>query len=99
MPRGKEVARVAKTIMAQEAVFCYAKRPFERKQRMNDQESLREQLALLKDEHRDLDDAIQALSQRAMPDMIQIQRLKKKKLQLRDEIAQIESQLLPNIIA
>jgi len=65
----------------------------------NSQEALKEQLMLLKDEHRDLDDAIQALSVRANPDMLQIQRLKKRKLQLRDEIIQIESKLLPDIIA
>ena len=46
-----------------------------------------------------LDDAINALSQRATPDMIQIQRLKKKKLTLRDEIIRTESKLLPDIIA
>jgi hypothetical protein len=66
---------------------------------MSNQDALLEQLTALKDEHRDLDDAIQALSQRAMPDMIQIQRLKKRKLQLRDEITKIESNLLPDIIA
>ena len=66
---------------------------------MSQQENLKEQLEHLKAEHRDLDDAIQALSQRAMPDMIQIQRLKKRKLVLRDEIMKIESQLLPDIIA
>lgn len=66
---------------------------------MSDQEKLRERLALLKAEHRDLDDAILALSQRAVPDMLQLQRLKKRKLQLRDEITKAESQLLPDIIA
>jgi hypothetical protein len=66
---------------------------------MNEQEKLKEQLEHLKAEHRDLDDAIQALSQRTMPDMIQIQRLKKRKLVLRDEILKIESKLLPDIIA
>ena len=66
---------------------------------MNEQEKLKEQLEHLKAEHRDLDDAILALSQRAMPDMIQIQRLKKRKLVLRDEIIKIESKLLPDIIA
>jgi hypothetical protein len=66
---------------------------------MNQQDDLKERLAHLKDEHRDLDDAIQALSQRAVPDMIQIQRLKKRKLALRDEIIKIESNLLPDIIA
>jgi hypothetical protein len=66
---------------------------------MNEQENLQERLAQLKAEHRDLDDAIVALSQRGVPDMIQIQRLKKRKLQLRDEIAKIDSKLLPDIIA
>ncbi len=66
---------------------------------MSQQDELMERLAELKAEHRDLDDAISALSQRTMPDMIQIQRLKKRKLQLRDEINQIESKLLPDIIA
>jgi hypothetical protein len=66
---------------------------------MSKQEELIERLAHLKDEHRDLDDAITALSQRAVPDMIQIQRLKKRKLQLRDEINKLESNLMPDIIA
>ena len=66
---------------------------------MNNQEKLRERLELLKAEHRDMDDAIQALSQRSVPDMLQLQRLKRKKLLLRDEIDRIESQLLPDIIA
>lgn len=66
---------------------------------MSERENLKERLEALKSEHRDLDDAIQALSQRAVPDMIQIQRLKKRKLFLKDEILKIESQLLPNIIA
>jgi hypothetical protein len=66
---------------------------------MNREEELIERLEALKAEHRDLDDAILALSQRAVPDMIQIQRLKKRKLQLKDEILQVESSILPDIIA
>lgn len=66
---------------------------------MSDQEKLKERLVVLKAEHRDMDDAILALSQRAVPDMLQLQRLKKRKLQLRDEITKAESQLLPDIIA
>ncbi|MDD4617292.1 MAG: DUF465 domain-containing protein [Alphaproteobacteria bacterium] len=66
---------------------------------MNEQEKLQELLAQLKAEHRDLDDAITALSQRANPDMLQVQRLKKRKLVLRDEIIRVESELLPDIIA
>lgn len=66
---------------------------------MNEQEKLMDLLGQLKAEHRDLDDAIHALATRAVPDMIQIQRLKKRKLQLRDEISRVESKLLPDIIA
>ena len=66
---------------------------------MDREAELLERLAELKAEHRDLDDAISALSQRAVPDMIQIQRLKKRKLYLKDEILRVESQILPNIIA
>jgi hypothetical protein len=66
---------------------------------MSNQIKLKERLELLKAEHRDLDDAIHALSQRVVPDMLQLQRLKKKKLQIRDDIIRIESELLPDIIA
>ena len=66
---------------------------------MNEQEKLHDLLIQLKGEHRDLDDAIHALSLRAVPDMVQIQRLKKRKLQIRDEITRVESKLLPDIIA
>jgi hypothetical protein len=66
---------------------------------MEDTQQLNEALSLLKAEHRDLDDAIMALSQRATPDLLQLQRLKKKKLQLKDQITQIEARLLPDIIA
>jgi len=64
-----------------------------------EQEKLKETLNILRAEHRDLDDAINALSGLAVPDMIQIQRLKKKKLTVRDEIIKAESKLLPDIIA
>lgn len=66
---------------------------------MSNQEKLHEKLEAFKAEHRDLDDAILALAQRSMPDMIQLARLKKKKLQIRDDIIRIESELLPDIIA
>lgn len=66
---------------------------------MSDQDKLKERLELLVSEHRDMDDAIQALALRVVPDMLQLQRLKKKKLQIRDDIIRIESQLLPDIIA
>ena len=61
--------------------------------------ALRRKLVELKTEHRDLDDVIARLAERQPFDQIQLQRLKKRKLQLKDLIAQIESQLLPDIIA
>ncbi len=64
-----------------------------------DVEGLRARLSMLKLEHNDLDAAVGALEALAGPDQIQIARLKKKKLSLRDEISRIEDQLLPDIIA
>jgi len=64
-----------------------------------DVEALRARLSLLKQEHQDLDAAVGALAALAGPDQIQIARLKKKKLALRDEISRIEDQLTPDIIA
>lgn len=64
-----------------------------------DMDELAQRLELLKIEHRDLDDAIVALSEPAVPNMLQIARLKKRKLLLRDEISWCEDQLLPDIIA
>ena len=64
-----------------------------------DVEALRARLSMLKLEHNDLDAAVGALEALAGPDQIQIARLKKKKLSLRDEISRIEDQLLPDIIA
>ncbi|HTP81597.1 MAG TPA: DUF465 domain-containing protein [Alphaproteobacteria bacterium] len=61
--------------------------------------ALRRRLVELKTEHRDLDDVISRLSERQPFDQIQLQRLKKRKLHLKDLISQIENQLLPDIIA
>ena len=66
---------------------------------MTDMDKLREQLAALQTEHRDLDDVIHQLIERAPYDPLQIQRLKKRKLVLKDQIARLESELLPDIIA
>lgn len=60
---------------------------------------LRTQLARLSQEHRDLDAAIEALQVSPGSDLIQVQRLKKRKLVLRDRINAIEDQLTPDIIA
>ena len=60
---------------------------------------LERKLSELRIMHRDLDDSIDALSANANFDYLQIKRLKKQKLQIKDQIAQIESALLPDIIA
>ena len=57
------------------------------------------ELARLQQEHRDLDAAIEALHQSPAPDLLRMQRLKKRKLQLRDRISFIEDQITPDIIA
>jgi hypothetical protein len=64
-----------------------------------EERELRAQLARLQQEHRDLDAAIAALQESPGADIIQVQRLKKRKLQLRDRITFIEDQLTPDIIA
>lgn len=67
---------------------------------MTDEEEdvLKARLAQLKQEHRDLDAAIAALGS-SLSDQLQLTRLKKRKLQLKDQIARIEDSLLPDIIA
>lgn len=60
---------------------------------------LEQKLAELKTAHRDLDDAIEALVGTGSRDQLQLQRLKKQKLALKDDIARVESALVPNIIA
>jgi hypothetical protein len=59
----------------------------------------RAELAHLRQEHQDLDDSIHALEARPQVDQLQIARLKKKKLVLRDQIAKLEDRLMPDIIA
>lgn len=66
---------------------------------MEDLEEIKRQLADLKTEHRDLDDVIARLIEHAPFDQIQLQRLKKRKLSLKDQMSRLESQLLPDIIA
>ncbi len=65
----------------------------------SEERELREQLARLQQEHRDLDAAISALQHSPGSDLLQVQRLKKRKLYLRDRISFIEDQLTPDIIA
>ena len=64
-----------------------------------DTEALKARLAVLKSEHRDLDDVIARLSEHVPFDQLRLQRLKKRKLLLKDQILKIESELLPDIIA
>lgn len=66
---------------------------------MNHDDVLRAELQALRQEHRDLDDSIAALEAGTFPDMLQIRRLKKRKLVLKDRIARIEDELTPDIIA
>ncbi|MFW2544198.1 YdcH family protein [Primorskyibacter sp. 2E107] len=66
---------------------------------MKTDDVLRVELEVFKREHRDLDEAIRALQATGTADQITLQRLKKKKLHLKDKIALIEDRLLPDIIA
>lgn len=65
----------------------------------DEERELRTQLARLLQEHRDLDAAIEALQVSPGSDILQVQRLKKRKLVLKDRITFIEDQLTPDIIA
>lgn len=62
-------------------------------------EMLRERLNQLKQQHRDLDAAITSLELTGTADQLQLRRLKKQKLLLKDQIAGVEDQMLPDIIA
>jgi len=64
-----------------------------------DLETLKAKLATLRSEHRDLDDVIARAGELVPFDQLQLQRLKKRKLALKDQISKIESELLPYIIA
>ena len=66
---------------------------------MKSEEVLRVELEVFRREHRELDEAIRALQDRATADQLMLQRLKKKKLRLKDMIALIEDRLTPDIIA
>ena len=64
-----------------------------------EEQNLRAKLAELMQEHRDLDTAIQAMADTGVNDQLQLSRMKKRKLQLKDLITQINDKLLPDIIA
>ena len=64
-----------------------------------DAQTIKARLEALKSEHRDLDDVIDRLIEKPPFDQLQLQRLKKRKLGLKDQILRLESQLIPDIIA
>jgi len=66
---------------------------------LEDREAVMAQLESLKSEHRDLDDVIARIADTVPFDQLQLQRLKKRKLILKDEITKLEDKLIPDIIA
>ena len=66
---------------------------------MSEQQAIRQKLSGLRQNHRELDDVINRISDEAPYDHLQMQRLKRRKLALKDQITRLESQLLPDIIA
>ena len=64
-----------------------------------DEDAVRARLVVVKEEHGDLDTAIKAIQSAGVFDLLQVQRLKKRKLGLKDEITKLEGLLLPDIIA
>jgi hypothetical protein len=65
----------------------------------DEERALRADLARLEEEHRDLDMAIEALERIGTGDRLQVQRLKKRKLYLKDRISHLEDELTPDLIA
>lgn len=66
---------------------------------MEDIEELKEKLAELEVEHRDLDEVIDRIRRTPPVDFLQMKRLQKKKLMLKDQIQRIKSEIIPDIIA
>jgi len=66
---------------------------------MSEEQQMQTKLIELETEHRDLDDAIRSMEEGAYVDQIQLKRLKKKKLQLKDMITRIKSSLIPDVTA
>jgi len=67
--------------------------------KMDATEVLRVKLEVLRTEHRDLDEAIEALQAKNSSDMLTLQRLKRRKLKLKDQITSLEGHVTPDIIA
>ncbi len=65
----------------------------------DEEKAIAAKVALLRQEHQDLDASILAIGETTLPDQLLLQRLKRKKLALRDQIALLEDQLTPDIIA
>ena len=65
----------------------------------NNQEEIVRRIMELREEHRDLDDSIHALAQADYVDQLQLKRLKKRKLKIKDDIAILESSLIPDVDA
>ena len=65
----------------------------------DDIEELRRKIETIRTEHRDLDDVISRMGEDGAVDQLRLQRLKKRKLSLKDEIARLENQMVPDIIA
>ena len=66
---------------------------------MDEQDFLKDKLAELESEHRDLDDVIARITGNGPFDHLQVQRLKKRKLLLKDQIGHLRSRMLPDVIA
>jgi hypothetical protein len=70
---------------------------------MDDDEAIRaalqQRISELQTEHRDLDDAIARLAENPLPDRLRLQRLKKRKLLLKDQLTHLERQLDPDVLA
>jgi hypothetical protein len=66
---------------------------------VNEDQELARRIALLREEHRDLDLAIDLLIERGVVDQLLLARMKRRKLALKDEVMVLETQMIPDIIA
>jgi hypothetical protein len=95
---GKPYARAVERAISHKSE-TKAAGPMKTSAKMEHLDVLRVELGTMKREHRDLDDAIGALDLEGRADPLTLRRLKKRKLALKDQIARIEDQLTPDIIA